>query len=48
MLNISASIGVAIYSGACPDASGLVHEADLAMYAAKAKGGARYEIYAAK
>ena len=42
---INASVGVAPFGPAQQDADGLLVEADLAMYRAKAQGGARVEVF---
>ena len=43
---VSASIGVAVYPGDGRDLDTLLRNADSAMYAAKAEGGARFRLYA--
>ena len=42
---ISASIGIALTRGGSMQADEVLHNADLAMYQAKAEGRARYELY---
>ena len=42
---VHASIGIAISEGSRYDADGLLRNADIAMYAAKDAGKARYEVY---
>ncbi len=46
-LNVSCSVGVAVYPTHAEDANGLLQCADLAMYEAKAAGKNRYQIYSA-
>jgi diguanylate cyclase (GGDEF)-like protein len=43
---ISGSVGIAVGSGRDDDADGLLRDADTAMYRAKQKGKARYELHA--
>ncbi|HEY7107426.1 MAG TPA: EAL domain-containing protein [Acidimicrobiia bacterium] len=42
---VSASIGIAVTSGKAERAAGLLRDADAAMYRAKSRGGARYELF---
>ncbi len=42
---VSASIGIAVTHGASDRAAGLLRDADAAMYRAKSRGGARYELF---
>ncbi|GIE70567.1 hypothetical protein Apa02nite_066750 [Actinoplanes palleronii] len=49
VLGVEASVGVAVYDGHEPlEADQLLHRADLAMYAAKRSGRARYQLYDAE
>jgi diguanylate cyclase (GGDEF)-like protein len=43
---VSASIGISILPGQAPDASTLLHNADVAMYHAKRQGKANYQFFA--
>jgi diguanylate cyclase (GGDEF)-like protein/PAS domain S-box-containing protein len=45
MIQVTASIGVALYPTHAEDASSLMQRADFAMFAAKRGGGARYAVY---
>jgi diguanylate cyclase (GGDEF)-like protein/PAS domain S-box-containing protein len=42
---VSASIGIAVTSGQSDRAAALLRDADAAMYRAKSRGGARYELF---
>jgi predicted signal transduction protein with EAL and GGDEF domain len=43
--NVSASIGISVLPAQASDASGLLHNADVAMYHAKRRGKANYQFY---
>jgi diguanylate cyclase (GGDEF)-like protein/PAS domain S-box-containing protein len=44
-VSVSASVGIAVTGAASDRAAGLLRDADAAMYRAKSRGGARYELF---
>ncbi|HET7634090.1 MAG TPA: EAL domain-containing protein [Burkholderiales bacterium] len=47
-IRLSASIGISVFPDDSDDSSGLLKDADIAMYRAKDQGGSVYEFYAAR
>jgi diguanylate cyclase (GGDEF)-like protein len=44
-LEVTCSIGIALYPGSAPTVEELLHQADVAMYSAKQKGKNQFVMY---